>query len=292
MALVDPGGFEAFYADRKGALVRALHSIVGHDAEDVAQDAFATLLERWDVVSRYDAPESWLRRIAIRAACRQRQRDASRPRNELLSAVVAREADAPEPIAAIVDDVISKLTASEREALLLRYVSDTSVKELAQHYGCSDAAMRVRLHRARRHAAEEVVGLSGTWVMNASWSSDALARLLEAHGYASAVAPVLAEFADLGDIRTHLHLADGRFLLTNGPDEHLDHGRYTYARGTLRLDSAGYEGGVTYRANIEGDSLELRQLENRNPRIHGAPDDAFQLALVGSSPFSWHPSAT
>jgi hypothetical protein len=128
--------------------------------------------------------------------------------------------------------------------------------------------------------------------MDTTWNLTELASLLQEHGYDSSVVPVLEELSELGDIRTRLQLADGRFLLTNGADEHLDHGKYTLTRGRLRLDSAGYPGGVFYRVALEGDSLSLHQIENRNPAMHGAPDDAFQLALVGSSPFTWHPIAS
>ena len=108
----------------------------------------------------------------------------------------------------------------------------------------------------------------------------------------SSAEPVLQNLSELGDIRTQLQLANGRFLLTNGRDEHLDHGTYTLTRKGLRLDSAGYPGGAVHRIDIEGDSLALRQIENRNPAVHGASDDAFQLALLGSSRFTWHPIAS
>jgi RNA polymerase sigma factor (sigma-70 family) len=292
MHVLEPDGFEAFYLARAGWLISALRSIVGNDAEDVAQDAFAILFQRWDAVSRYDSPEAWLRRIAVRAAMRQRQRDEIRPHREFLGTALTRPSDSDEPASTLVRDALNPLTASERETLLLRYFSDLSIAELAERFGCTEAAMRVRLHRACRHAQEQLMGLCGSWVMDATWSRDALARLLQEGGYGASVEPVLEELKDLGDIRTQLRLADGRFLLTNGSDEHLDHGRYTLTRRGLRLDSAGYPGGVLYRVSLEGDRLSLRQIANHNPTIHGAPDDAFQLALLGSSSFTWHPIAS
>ena len=292
MHVLEPDGFAAFYTARSNWLVSGLRSIVGNDAEDVAQEAFATLFQRWDVVSRYDSPEAWLRRIAIRAALRQRQRDGSRVHNESLSAVLDHPATSGEPTSALLRDALKPLNAPERDALLLRYFWDRSIHELAERFGCTEAAMRVRLHRACRRAQEQLMGLCGAWVMDTTWSPSALASLLQERGYGSSVEPVLEELSELGDIRTQLQIANGRFLLTNGADEHLDHGKYTLTRGRLRLDSAGYPGGVLYRVALEGDSLSLNQIENRNPVMHGAPDDAFQLALVGSSSFSWHPIAS
>ncbi|MDP9185236.1 MAG: SigE family RNA polymerase sigma factor, partial [Actinomycetota bacterium] len=57
----DRAGFDAFYARRRAWLIGALRPIVGSDAEDIAQDSMFALFQRWDVVSRYDSPEAWLR---------------------------------------------------------------------------------------------------------------------------------------------------------------------------------------------------------------------------------------
>jgi hypothetical protein len=128
--------------------------------------------------------------------------------------------------------------------------------------------------------------------MDATLTRSGLARLLKDSGHEAWMEPVMDNLQELGNIRTELRLAKGRFLLTNGPDEHLDHGTYALTREGLRLASAGYSGGVSYGVTLEGDSLALLQYENRNPMIHGAPDEAFQLALVGSSTFTWHPMAS
>jgi RNA polymerase sigma-70 factor (ECF subfamily) len=292
MQALEQEGFEAFYLARSRWLVGALRPIAGDDADDVAQDAFITLFQRWDVISQYDSPEAWLRRIAFRSALRRRQRDAARPHNESRAAGPDHPTLVDEPASALLRDALKPLAAPERDALLLRYFWDRSIQELAERFACTEAAMRVRLHRACRRAQENLMGLCGAWVMDTTWNSSALASLLQDHGYDSSIEPVLEELSELGNIRTHLQLSNGRFLLTNGADEHLDHGTYTLARGRLRLTSAGYSGGVLHRINIEGDSLALRQIENRNPAVHGASDEAFQLALLGSSSFTWHPIAS
>src|SRR3954468_5447887 len=290
MQVLDRERFEAFYRARSAWLIGALHPIVGNDAEDVAQDAFLTLFERWDVVSAYDAPEAWLRRVAIRAAIRRRQREASRPRHETLAGMPPT-LGSDDPASALLQDALKHLTAHEREVLILRYFWERPIQELAERFECTEAAMRVRLHRACRRAEEHVLGLYGTWVMNMTWTPDTLAPVIEDGGYRCWVEPVLENLLELAEVRTELQLTDGRFLLTNGSVEHLDHGRYTLTKGRLRLESSGFRGGVVYHLGLDGESLALRQLENHNPVIHGAPDDAFQLALVGSSPFTWRPAA-
>src|SRR3954466_11200617 len=122
MQVLDRERFEAFYRARSAWLIGALHPIVGNDAEDVAQDAFLTLFERWDVVSTYDAPEAWLRRVAIRAAIRRRQREATRPRNETLAGLTT--SGDVDPASGLLQDALKHLAANEREVLILRYFWD------------------------------------------------------------------------------------------------------------------------------------------------------------------------
>ena len=91
-------------------------------------------------------------------------------------------------------------------------------------------------------------------------------------------------------MRTHLRLEEGRFLLTNHEDTHLDHGRYRFDGHRLTLRSAGFPGGVVHSVTVDGNVIVLHQVENRNPLVHGAPDAAFQFALLGSSALRWHPT--
>src|SRR5690348_10827003 len=43
-------------------------------AEDIAQEAYARALTRWPQVARYDLPEAWVRRVAIRLTVDARRR--------------------------------------------------------------------------------------------------------------------------------------------------------------------------------------------------------------------------
>lgn len=287
----DREGFDAFYSRRRSWLVGTLTPIVGRDAEDVAQDAMLELFRRWDFIARYDAPEAWLRRVAIRMAIRRRSREAGRWRAEALAARIGGTGDA-EPDATLLGPVLGTLPEGDREALVLHHVADRPIGEVAERLGLSEPATRVRLLRARRRAAERVAGLRGTWVMQTTWRRGRLADGLRDHGFADAVEPVMDNLEECGPIRTVLRLDGGRFLLTNRDDAHLDHGRYRFDGRRLTLDSEGYPGGVTHTAAMDGNVMVLRQAENRNPRVHGAPDAAFQFALLGSSSLRWEPSAS
>ncbi len=65
---VPTGEFEDFYEASYGRVVALVAAMVGdrYQAEDIAQEAFARALTRWSRVARYDLPEAWVRRVAIR----------------------------------------------------------------------------------------------------------------------------------------------------------------------------------------------------------------------------------
>ena len=62
--------FEEFYRASYGRTVALVAAITGsrHEAEDVAQEAYARALARWSRLRGYDLPEAWVRKVALRLA--------------------------------------------------------------------------------------------------------------------------------------------------------------------------------------------------------------------------------
>jgi RNA polymerase sigma-70 factor (ECF subfamily) len=62
--------FDAFYAASYGRLVGQLLVVLGdlNEAEDVVQEAFTRAATRWSRVRSYEAPEAWVRRVALNQA--------------------------------------------------------------------------------------------------------------------------------------------------------------------------------------------------------------------------------
>ena len=98
----------------------------------------------------------WLLGVARRVLADQRR--AARRRRSL-SERLRREASAPGPwsppvgLSAELIDALRMLTEREREALLLVAWDGLSPRDAAVVAGCSSAAFRVRLHRARGRVA-------------------------------------------------------------------------------------------------------------------------------------------
>jgi RNA polymerase sigma-70 factor, ECF subfamily len=64
------GSFEAFYTGAVSRLLGQLFLVTGglHEAEEVVQEAFARASVRWSWLRDYDAPEAWVRRVAMNLA--------------------------------------------------------------------------------------------------------------------------------------------------------------------------------------------------------------------------------
>jgi RNA polymerase sigma-70 factor, ECF subfamily len=149
----DSEAYTWFFRAEYPAVVRTVYLVVRDraTAEDAAQDGFVQLLRHWRKVSRYERPEAWVRRVAIRIAIRQAKRD--RKRDDLLRSDVSIQ-EAPADDAFV--EAIRELPAQQRAALVLFYYEDRPVSEVADILGCSDSTVKVHLHRGRKRLAELV----------------------------------------------------------------------------------------------------------------------------------------
>ena len=64
------GSFEEFYTGAISRLLGQLFLVTGdlHEAEEVVQEAFARASVRWSWLRDYNAPEAWVRRVAMNLA--------------------------------------------------------------------------------------------------------------------------------------------------------------------------------------------------------------------------------
>ena len=144
--------FAGFFETEYPGLIRSVYLIVRdrEQARDIAQDAFVQLFSRWRRISRYERPEAWVRRVAIRMAIRTIRRERVRHRLE-------HDFDPSPPSGPLDLDVlhaVAKLPGAQRAAVVLFYFEDRPVAEVAEILACSEVTARVHLHRARKRLAE------------------------------------------------------------------------------------------------------------------------------------------
>jgi RNA polymerase sigma-70 factor (ECF subfamily) len=154
---VDPrGAFEQLFAAHHWA-VRGyvLRRSPAAAADDVVAETFLVAWRRLDTIG--DDPLPWLLGVARRVLANQQR--AERRRGALttrLQGLLPGRAPDWEPPSAMGDQLATamvRLSPQEREALLLIAWEDLEPARAARAAGCSAAAFRTRLHRARRHVA-------------------------------------------------------------------------------------------------------------------------------------------
>jgi RNA polymerase sigma-70 factor (ECF subfamily) len=141
-----------FFRDQYRAVLRAAYLILGDAgrAEEITQEAFVQLLVHWRKVSRYERPEAWVRRVAIRLAVRAARRD--RLRIALEGQTQAR-GDSRRPPDVDLANALGSLSVRQRACVLLFYVEDRPIAEVAQILGISEGSAKTHLHRARQRLA-------------------------------------------------------------------------------------------------------------------------------------------
>jgi RNA polymerase sigma-70 factor, ECF subfamily len=156
--------FAEFYQASYRRMVALVAAMTGDrsQAEDIAQEAFARALTRWPQVARYDLPEAWVRRVAIRLTVDavRRMRRAVR----LSARLAAGERggawgtrDPGDPLAATALSVaLLRLPLPQRQVLVLYYLADLPVEEIARDCGVSPSTIRSRLAAARDRLEREL----------------------------------------------------------------------------------------------------------------------------------------
>jgi RNA polymerase sigma factor (sigma-70 family) len=154
--------FDAFFLEEFPRLVAMLMAWTGSraSAEDLAQDALVQAQQRWDTVSLLDNPGTWVRRVALNRSSnegrRQRRERAAQQRLRADRPTTAdRTAELPD---ADLWERVRTLSASQRDAIVLRYVDDLPLADIATVLGCSEGSVKKHLQRARRALGAHVSG--------------------------------------------------------------------------------------------------------------------------------------
>lgn len=156
-------GLSELYAGHYARLVRLAVLLLRDQglAEDVVQDAFVAVHQRWRRIDQGNAP-AYLAKSVV-----NRSRSALRHRT-----VVAKHQPEPPPDAAPADtrlyatarreavlDALAQLPTRQREVLVMRFYLDFSEREIAQALGISQGA--VKSHASRGSASlRQSLGLS------------------------------------------------------------------------------------------------------------------------------------
>ena len=147
----DEGAFEALYYRYRDWVVRLAYRFTGthEDALDVLQDTFAYLLGKFPGFRLTASMTTFLypvvKHLSIRAR-RKRRRYVSA--DEILNE--AQAPDAPVRTREELGAVLRVLPDPQREVLLMRFVDDMSLREVAEALNVPLGTVKSRLHNALR----------------------------------------------------------------------------------------------------------------------------------------------
>lgn len=140
--------FDGFYATHFDDVARAISLAAGDRelARDATQEAFARALRRWRTVRDMDRPDGWVYVVAMnQLRDHWRRLERRRPTEQIAvdtsGAVVTRLS---------VRDAIATLPPRQRQAVVLRYLADLPLADLANAMGCALGTVKATLHEALR----------------------------------------------------------------------------------------------------------------------------------------------
>jgi RNA polymerase sigma-70 factor (ECF subfamily) len=143
-------GFDEFYRGTYARLLRYAYGLTGDaaEAQDLAHEAYARAWARWRRLSGYDDPEGWLRLVVNRLST-DRWRELRQVRNWW------ERTPPPPPVPPPSDDVVvlveamRELPENHRRALVLYYLLDQPVADIAKEIGAAPGTIKSWLSRGR-----------------------------------------------------------------------------------------------------------------------------------------------
>ena len=142
-ALEAPRSFEAFYDAERQTLFRRLWLVTGNraEAEELMQDAFLKIWERWDRIESMDDPVGYLYRTAMNLF-RSRYRRTRLAIRRTLGLATARDDFADADDRDTVQRVLSTLPPRQRAALMLTEMLGFSSDEAGRALGVRASTVR------------------------------------------------------------------------------------------------------------------------------------------------------
>lgn len=145
----DAGAFDALYQAHYRDLVALLHALTGDlgDAQDLAQEVFCRAWQRWRVIAGYDDPVAWLRRVGINLATSRFRRRRTADRHLARERALVVPALQPDHVALVA--ALRTLPVNQRTAVVLHYLMDLPVADVAQELGVPAGTVKAWLSRGR-----------------------------------------------------------------------------------------------------------------------------------------------
>ncbi|QFZ18233.1 SigE family RNA polymerase sigma factor [Saccharothrix syringae] len=152
--------FAEFFTSRFDQARRTAHALCGNwgEAEEIAQNAFVRVYARWSRVRRETA-DAYLRTVVTRLFLdgrrrwRRREQVVAEPPDVAVPADTSATEERPPLLAAL-----QLVPPRQRAVIVLRYVHDLSVEQVAEVLGCSPGTVKSQAARGLKTLREAYRG--------------------------------------------------------------------------------------------------------------------------------------
>jgi len=147
---MNPAEFDRWYATAYPRLVGQLTLILGDraEAQDAVQEAFVRFWDRRAALTDVASRDAWIRTTAHRYAV-SRWRRLARGR-ELTRLVPEQRVPAELSLdRATLVAALRKLPEQQRHTVVLHYIADRTIAQIAAELGVAEGTVKARLHHAR-----------------------------------------------------------------------------------------------------------------------------------------------
>jgi RNA polymerase sigma-70 factor, ECF subfamily len=157
-APAETASFEGFVVENQTRLFGSLCLMTGsrHEAEEIAQEAYVRVFERWDQVRRLDDPTGYLFVTALNVF-RKRLRRAGIALRRSIGMAPSQDAFGAVEDRAVVLGALAQLPLDQRAALVVTALLGYSSEEAGRMLGVRPSTIRARATRART-ALRELIG--------------------------------------------------------------------------------------------------------------------------------------
>jgi RNA polymerase sigma-70 factor (ECF subfamily) len=160
----DPEAFADLIAVMERPLLYYATSLTGNQdaALDVLQDVWLKVVRSIRRLKDPGSLKPWLYAITHGVAVDRIRRDYKRDNTEQAQFDNAFNIDEPsfsEEDATAIRDALSRLGVKHREVLVLHFLQDLSIVEIANVVGCSEGTVKSRIHYAKRQLKQILEGV-------------------------------------------------------------------------------------------------------------------------------------
>lgn len=154
-----PASFEDFFEAEHARLLRAMYLVTGNlqEAEELTQDAFLAVWERWGRVAAMDEPVGYLYRTAMNRF-RSRARRTARAARKVVGAAEGGDAFAAADERDELARALARLPERQRAAVVMTELLGYGSEEAGRILGVKDVTVRSLASQARAALRQDLGG--------------------------------------------------------------------------------------------------------------------------------------